>query len=77
MWWKIGLTILVVAVILVGWGIRRFFRSLLDPCPDETCRGRLKYRGNRIVRGQEAAVYGCDRCTEEVSVSISDEQPAL
>jgi hypothetical protein len=76
-WWKIALAVLVAVAFVAGWRIRAFFRSLLDPCPDETCRGRLKYQGDQVVQGRRMAVFGCDRCQEEVAVSVFDEQPAL
>lgn len=77
MWWKIVLFGLVVLATLAVVGLRAFFRSLLDPCSDETCRGRLKYRGERTVSGQTVAVYSCDRCPEEVLIGLTDEASAV
>lgn len=73
MWWKVVMAVFVVVVAIAIWGMRAFFRSLLDPCPDEQCSGRMKY-----LRDEDGkAVYGCDRCPEMTAVSVTDEQPAL
>ena len=65
---KLALLVVVTVVILAVIMFRKFQQDLRDNCPNEHCSGKLKHIGDH----DDAAVWQCDTCSEEVVYNISN-----